>query len=425
VIVELVSKSFLAALVVLLMCLGCSNPSSNAPQLDGYEVGNGGVVYVCQSAGNAPTIELLDFYRAKVKLNQSYVFDFGTNSKTIAEKVSFALTRLRRLDETRVDFYQREASRFFDRAKFVDEASLPDTRDYGDLPVRAGCSVQQLVIQNQPVVNGEVQFLINNGLWAKLDTDRQAATILHEIIYEDAIFRGQKNSLNVQLLVALICSPILDTYSQLEYNQMMIRAGMATVHEQSPVWERNPFQVDGIYCDGMPFSLDLSLYASHPAKDLLSFLPVSLPAWLSVDSGGLLQGVPEGTRATSSAFIRATNGVAYSDVEVRLETMDCAKEPLIIEWRAGILQHGALPMAMPRRYAKLDGPDWLFYNARSGDLSGTPPLTAVGDNTFSFQATAETYSNLDIKLIIHVVSSATQISLQIEKEQSASRGNRP
>ncbi len=395
-------------LIGIILVVGCSGPSSNAPHLDGYEVGNGGVIVVCEKSSGLPAIDLLDFYRAKYKLTQDYKFDFGTNSKTVDQKLAFALTRLRRLDQTRTDFYQREVSRFSERAKFVDEVSLPDTRDYGDLPEIKGCHLEQLIIQNKPLLNGEVQFLINDKLWKQLDPDRQTAMIVHEIVYEDAIARGQKTSVNVQLLTALISSPILDTYDQLSYNQMMIRMGMASVHDQSPVWDRNPLAADGVYCTGLPFALDLSLYASHPAKDLLSYLPVSLPSWLSVNSGGVLTGLPaDGTSSPTSAFIRATNGSAYSDVEVRLETMNCAKDPMKMNWRAGILQHGNLPLVSPRTYEKLSGAGWLDFNEQSGDLSGTAPATAVGQNEFLFRAVANSFSELNIRLVISVLPPRT------------------
>src|SRR4051812_35081253 len=97
---------------------GCGQRAQLTPHLDGFEVGNGGVIMLCEEpTSKTKSYELLDFYRAKLKFQNTTAYrpDFGSTKKTVTEKVLFALTRLRRLDPARATVYQNGARTFFDR----------------------------------------------------------------------------------------------------------------------------------------------------------------------------------------------------------------------------------------------------------------------------------------------------------------------
>jgi hypothetical protein len=393
------------------MLLGACGQRAGTPPLaasDGYEVGNGGVVMEC-TRGKASTLELLDFYRASFTLDKNYQFSFGKQSKTLDEKVAFSLTRLKRLDQARADKYQRLANTFFARAHYVAAATLPDTRDYGDLPNDPQCAPRQIVLQKRAVVSSGAEFLIVQSLWDRLDDDRRAALVLHEVIYEDAIARGHKNSLNTQLFVALLSSSLLDRYSSLQYNQMIQRMQLASSNDLAPYWDSNPLDVGRAYCAGVPVAIDLALFAHHPNAEPLSFSGVSLPSWLRVNEQGVLEGtasVVDGP--TPAAIVRATHVTAYADTELRLEVVDCDHEPLLLTWRAEVLQHGVLPRVGPRTYVLVSGPDWLSFNAKSGDLSATPPADAVGDHQFVFTTTGDSASRFTLTVNVTVVENVLQ-----------------
>jgi hypothetical protein len=184
-----------ALLLFTLSLLACRQQTGRpspvtGPTPRGYEAGNGGNVVVCRDGeGVIESVELLDYYEGR-ELSSKLHPALGPNSLTQIEKARYALQRLRRLDGARADGYQASAEKFFAEAAFVKNQILPDTKDYGYVPLPANCKIEQIAVQHT-VVDGK-RYHINQDLWNLLTADHQAGLILHEVIYHDALGQGHK-----------------------------------------------------------------------------------------------------------------------------------------------------------------------------------------------------------------------------------------
>jgi hypothetical protein len=76
------------------------------------------------------------------------------------------------------------------------------------------CELKQIAIQIRNPDLFDKRYVINQDLWNSLDTDNQAALVLHEIIYRMAIEQGASDSVGARLINSLIFS---DTVSNLDW----------------------------------------------------------------------------------------------------------------------------------------------------------------------------------------------------------------
>jgi hypothetical protein len=68
---------------------------------------------------------------------------------------------------------------------------------------------------------GVKKYIINQDLWSLLNNTNKAGLILHEIVYSDAIMRGQNNSIYARYFNALLSSKEITKLSQKEYKKIM------------------------------------------------------------------------------------------------------------------------------------------------------------------------------------------------------------
>ena len=361
----------------------------NPLKQDGYEVGNGGVVVVCRDARDGvESVELLDFYEARLKLHD-FRPSLGPANWDIDTKVAFALSRLARLDQVRSSEYQVEARKFFPNTLFSASLRLPDTKDYGEVPpLGKGCRIEQLAVRKKPILKGEIEYTIHEPYWKKLSVDEKAGLVLHEIVYKDAIRLGQKNSVKVRTLVAVVASDRIEGMTPSDYNQLMVQLKMVAQKDQVPVWRHDPLVLPYVACAGIDFKLDLNQYLSVIAGSEVTFLALNLPSWLAVTRDGQIFGTASVFQVGSQrVHVRASNGKYSADGDIRFAVMDC-QDPTAFQTRARVAESFRfdLPMLVDTDfYSKVSGPNWLTGTVGNGTLTGRPAAGDKGENKFVFR----------------------------------------
>lgn len=191
-----------------LSTLGTLPTDPNGDQImDGYEVLNGGDAIVCPDAlGGIQSVELLDVYETRT-LRPHYVPEMGPNNLTALEKVEYVLKRLAIIDPVRAEKYLTALQDFISTTIFLPNVQLADVPDSAHIVLPKKCELQQIAIQLSNISLPEgTRIIVSEDLWNYLDSDNQAALILHEIIYQEAISLGHLNSFRVRYYNGFICS---------------------------------------------------------------------------------------------------------------------------------------------------------------------------------------------------------------------------
>lgn len=149
--------------------------------------GNGGGGIVCRNpAGEITSVTTLDVYEAGFR---DMTLDFGPASDQPLVVVNNMLDRLASLDPVAAKHYRELANKFFDAeiSRFKSGITLPFTEDTGPVAPPVGCALEQIVLQMEPKVAEDRLFTVNKDLFDRLDTNNQAALILHEVIYYELL----------------------------------------------------------------------------------------------------------------------------------------------------------------------------------------------------------------------------------------------
>ncbi|MBK7890572.1 MAG: hypothetical protein IPJ84_06930 [Bdellovibrionales bacterium] len=216
-------------------------------QATGRTVGNGGDVVVCENqAGVIESIELLDFYEGRIL--KGIKTDFGSQARTVDEKVATALARLERVSPARAQLYRERALQFFADTLFLEDGHLADIRDAGDIVIPNGCRIAQIANQSAPLYPDDKRYVIDRSLWTALDDDSRAGLILHEIIYREAIELGHENSVSTRLLNSGLCSQKIETMTVSQYTRFLTELGFTTNEVLGVLLKLNP--VPDFFPDG-------------------------------------------------------------------------------------------------------------------------------------------------------------------------------
>lgn len=181
-------KNILSVIFILIVTCLTANAS---PFSVGDHTGNGGDVVICKSnAGNQ--LSVLDYYEVS-ELHFLKVKPFkGT---TVNEVVKEAIDRSGFSSRDKKK-YKNRASSFMKRVTWS-EQNLPDIRDSYHTYLPPHCEIKQIAINK---LNGTI--VVNKNLWDQLDTTNKAALIFHELVYEDLIFSGYKDSILTRMIVS-------------------------------------------------------------------------------------------------------------------------------------------------------------------------------------------------------------------------------
>jgi hypothetical protein len=173
---------------------------------EGVDHGSGGNVLHC--AGGQPEYQLLDYYEGRVLLDLTE--DLGSGADEWA-MVANVLTRYQKVDAYRAGLYQGWVAQFRNEWRMLVHTPLTPVDDYGYIQLPTGCSVKQVILQYPVEVPEDGRYYVDEDTWNELDTQTKAGLILHEVIYRDAIRRGQEDSMRARYMTALVSSSQLAT----------------------------------------------------------------------------------------------------------------------------------------------------------------------------------------------------------------------
>lgn len=155
----------------------------------GDRVGNGGDAVVCRdSSGAIVEANALDVYEASV-LRGIELKPTGANG--VKEAFAVLLERLKVVSPKRAGRYEKFVKYFESNVRFVN-ATLVDVPDSDHLVFPAGCSVEQLIIQQIPTTTFDSRFLVQKQVWNALSIDQQATMLMHEALLQESL-DGYKN----------------------------------------------------------------------------------------------------------------------------------------------------------------------------------------------------------------------------------------
>lgn len=183
--------------LIVLVLLALPPSVANA----GHIILNGGHAIVCKNPDVPETIESLDHYDA---VSTFETIDLGGDSLSPMEKVNYVFKQVTKLDPARGRLYQSWANTFFAEAKFV-TGPLPLIKDDGRKLYFEECHFLQAATQRE-AEPGKPRYEIAKDVWDRFDKNSQAALILHEIVYRDAIIRGQSTSILARRFVSFLIS---------------------------------------------------------------------------------------------------------------------------------------------------------------------------------------------------------------------------
>ncbi|UXR65881.1 hypothetical protein EZJ49_06420 [Bdellovibrio bacteriovorus] len=143
-----------------------------------YDRGNAGFVLAC--AGKKPVV--LDLHENSTRQLGKIQFSSAT---TVTAKALDIISRLDSYDGGRAAQYKSWALSFFNEAQWIHDAAFNQTPDLGMVIIPNDCRLEQVIFQRNPSVLNKTRYMIDENLWSQLDSDNQAALIVHEIIYRE------------------------------------------------------------------------------------------------------------------------------------------------------------------------------------------------------------------------------------------------
>ncbi|MBF0300294.1 MAG: hypothetical protein HQK51_16350 [Oligoflexia bacterium] len=195
----------------------------------GVDIGNGGDAVVCKNqTGEIISVEQFDFYEARNIRNINH--QLGDISVSPLDKVLLVINKLARLDPVLADKFKITALNFFNQTQFLTDSELTDINDSGGLFIPKGCKLEQIAIARQPQFDDDSKiFFINKDLYDKMDNNNKAGLILHEIVYQEFIKKGENNSIKARYFNSKLTSNYLDNITLFEYFKFTDRLGVIPI----------------------------------------------------------------------------------------------------------------------------------------------------------------------------------------------------
>lgn len=168
---------------------------------NGQERGNGGDAVVCYNPGfkdaivrdlnQITSVELLDLYEGRVLKGMHFDTPISQDYLAIAKD---QIQKLKALSPTRFNFYMKDLEAFKDEMIDPHGIQLTDIDDSKHIAIPINCKIEQLVIQKNPEFPGEKRYTIDADLWDRMDAANRAATVTHEIIYKEMLYKNDSRS---------------------------------------------------------------------------------------------------------------------------------------------------------------------------------------------------------------------------------------
>ena len=209
----------------------------------GNEQGNGGFVLKNIDNNLHSEVVFYDTYEAEQRYSLVPIFNHGiawhqcsesenrpiyapqyTAKKCLNYALDVALYILKRLEAQDQSLYSTLKSFLFTfpaEARFLRNITIFPTEDMGIGFIPPKKELKQLVVQHDPVVDEDARYIISDDLWINMNPDQQAAAILHEIIYRQALRQQDlKSSQMVRYFNALLLSGKISLLTPEKYQEI-------------------------------------------------------------------------------------------------------------------------------------------------------------------------------------------------------------
>lgn len=177
-----------------------SAPAKSSPikgdVVSGIDRGHGGVGVLCETPVST-RVRLLDFY--ELERNQGYSIDVLETSIEPMDAVYVALDKLATFNPQLANELRKSAFSFYDDISKVGKHDNL-TSDFGEFWISDECGLVQIVVQK------EGRYFVAEKFYQLMAPMDRAGLILHEVLYEKALQKGQSNSQNVRKLVGALFS---------------------------------------------------------------------------------------------------------------------------------------------------------------------------------------------------------------------------
>ncbi len=187
------------------------------------KIGNGADAIQCVNNSNT-SFQLLDLYERDNLWN----FTEDLTLRSYADRESILLSRielLRVFDVCRANLYESWINTFWAESLVIDGVTLTDIQDAGVIFMPQQCQLVQLVVQRRPLFIEDPRYIISGEVFDALTIEGQAAVILHEVIYREAIARGATTSIDTRALTAMLFSRRLSDLSVQQARDLLASLG--------------------------------------------------------------------------------------------------------------------------------------------------------------------------------------------------------
>lgn len=171
-------KLLMLILAQLFLVLAAANPA-----FAGFRRGNGGHILNCNSEAGK-SYDLLDMYEATHRYHYDLEFAPSGDEFQRAQKI---IDRLKIINPTRHQMYSQWLASFPSETAFIENMKIVDVADLGVVFIPKNCRVRQMIMQVEPLRPQDKRYTIDQSLWQRLDINQRAASIVHELIYREAI----------------------------------------------------------------------------------------------------------------------------------------------------------------------------------------------------------------------------------------------
>ena len=201
------SMKLLLVSLILLNCLMLKAESA---------VGNGGVGIICYENENIKSSELVDYVEGQY-FNKTFVLA----QINIQNIFPYIIDRISPISPNRAKKYKKYIDSFFAESSHVFNSDIIDPLDSYNYISKEDCFHKTVVLQSKidnPLVK---KYLIQMDYFQKMNALNQAMTVLHEVIYREAISYGHTNSEFTRELNYNLFSDQWYAFSQSGYLQLL------------------------------------------------------------------------------------------------------------------------------------------------------------------------------------------------------------
>jgi|GEM_PF-3115284 len=187
---------------------------------EGHDRGNGGDALICKNPqGKITSAHFFDLYEAQEKFDMTLVPPTGA---TLNEKVLNLLDRVSVNDPMRALILKHWFKSFEKESRFKSGITLVDVPDTGDAFWPQGCELAQLVVQTDlDLPLNPYRYAFSQDIWALLDDNNKAATIVHELLWREGRENGHRTSAAIRYFNGLFQSDGFKNISANDYEELL------------------------------------------------------------------------------------------------------------------------------------------------------------------------------------------------------------